>query len=351
MSSAIDPELQRYIAHLQEHLLTDGSEAVHDPSIYRAWVKANRPRQVAIAQASGLPVEAAENIESRLDQHQPVSKYDSGPANAIFGPILEAVLTTAERLGLRPERPVLLANSTDISMTPLSRPSAGEHLIFAGAGTFAFCNFWSKIVAQIARQFHEHFRGAIMTPDRLLESCARDRRIFLEAGKLIAYCRLNGTAVSFGVLWPTPESNAYRIELLYAMESFAIAHEVGHCFLEEQNPGASGLCPEDEYTCDAYALNITRHLGDAHSNWSAFAGAGALLFFLLADLCQVRTTASASPAAGHPHVTGRLEALVGLATQYLDLDERTRVVSYLGELSALLEVLSTLAGSPEAARA
>jgi len=102
MSSAIDAELQRYITHLQAQLLTEGSEAVHDPDIHLAWVRANRSRRVAIAQASGLPVEAVDGTEAQLDQHQPSSTFDSGPAHAIFSPMLEAVLMTGEQLVLAP---------------------------------------------------------------------------------------------------------------------------------------------------------------------------------------------------------------------------------------------------------
>jgi hypothetical protein len=137
----VDEELQRYIEYLQKSLLSPGSEPAHDTAGFRQWVATNRHRLESITQLSGGTAEAVDELERELARYAPRSVFDSFTASAIFGPILRRVLAAASGANLAPRRPIRFANSTDVSVSAAARPSSGEHLLFAGVGTSAFCNY------------------------------------------------------------------------------------------------------------------------------------------------------------------------------------------------------------------
>lgn len=341
-TSPLEGELRRYVSHLQSQMLSEGSEAVHDPVVFSAWRAANREKLIQTAQLSGGTAEVVDLISVQADQHALPSKFESFPAHAIFGPILEMALSKSDQLTLRPRRPVLLANSTDIGVSPRVLPSpVAEHLVFAGAGTFSFCNYWAKLVTHIAQQFHAHHGPEAMTQDRLLASCARDNRHFLEACKLAAYCRTTGSAVGFGVMPSTPEAASFRMTLVRAMELFAVAHEVGHCYLEERADSSSAVNASDEFTCDAYALTVSRAASIANSDWCAFTGAGGLLLLMLAGICfPDRQFAENQPS--HPTIDSRVENLCQLIMDNTAVDQRESTLSYLLDLKCICAVVSLL---------
>lgn len=320
-------------------MLSEGSEAVHDPVVFSAWRKENREKLVQAAQLSGGTAKMVDFIGAQADQHASPSKFESFSAHAIFGPILEMALSKSEQLTLRPRRPVLLANSTDIGVSPRVLPSpVAEHLVFAGAGTFSFCNYWAKVVTHIAQQFHAQHGPVAMTQDRLLASCARDHRHFLEACKLAAYCRTTGSAVGFGVMPSRPVAARYRMTLVRAMELFALAHEVGHCYLEERADNSSVVNASDEFFCDAYALTVSRA---ASSDWCAFTGAGGMLLLMLAGICFPHRQ-PAECHSSHPTIDSRVENLCDLVKDNTAADQREFTLSYLLDLKCICAVVSLL---------
>jgi hypothetical protein len=341
-SAPLEGELRRYISHLQLQMLSHGSEDVHDPVVFSAWRKANREKLIQTARFAGGTAEMVDLISVQADRHLAPSKLESFSAHAIFGPILETVLSASERLTLRPRRPVLHANSTDIGASPSVLPSpVAEHLIFAGAGTFSFCNYWAKVVTHIAQQFHAHHGSAAMTQDRLLASCARDHRHFLEACKLTAYCRTTGSAVGFGVMPSTAEAASFRMTLVRAMELFAVAHEVGHCYLEERADSSSAFAISDEFTCDAYALTVSRSVANASNDWCAFTGAGGLLLLTLAGICFPERQ-SAGIHSSHPTIVSRVENLRRLIENNTATDQLEPTLSYLLDLGVICAVIGFL---------
>ena len=346
----LDPELRRYIDYLQRNLLSEGSEAAHDPTRYMTWISANRGRLIEIASNSGASADLVDEMEAQLAEHKPMSSFDSVVARSIFQPMVDDVLLASEALGMRPQRPVIFANSTDVGPSAAARPSSGEHLLFAGAGTFAFCNYWAKLIAQISVQFHAQFGGLRMTRDRLLKSAAMERGPFVDACRLVLYCGQAGSAIGFGEVVTSVPSNAFRMELLCAMELFVVAHEVGHCFVEERRGPEHPVGPEEELTCDAYALAISRSVGNTRNNWSAFCGAGGVLTLRTTDLCFPHHDGIApNPLLGpHPVSARRISSLERLVNRFTDSDQVTQSEMYLRELHEIVDVVSYL--SEEALR-
>ena len=83
----------------------------------------------------------------------------------------------------------------------------------------------------------------------------------------------------------------YRLQLLHAMEVFAVAHEHAHFISEERIPQFTGsLDPSQsqqlEFFCDELGLAISRECESARNNYLLFAGVGALVFFRAIQVCE-----------------------------------------------------------------
>jgi len=339
----VDQETQRYIEYLQHKLLSPGSELAHDTTAFREWVANNRARLEGIAQLSGGTAETVDELERKLAQYAPHSVFDSFTAREIFGPILERVLSTARAANLAPQRKILFANSTDISASAAARPSSAEHMIFVGAGTYAFCNYWAKIVARISAAFHTMFGGVAMTAPRLHEVFSSTEQLIIDAVKLALYCKHVGSAVGFGVMDGSQPTAAFRLELLRAMETFIVAHEVGHCYFEERRQGQQSARPAEEFACDLYALAVSRAIGNQFDSWIAFNGAGAYVFLRVAAIC--RPIAEGAHSAGestHPASKERAEVIRGASIANTAPDQREAIVAYLGDFQAMCDEVENM---------
>lgn len=339
----MDEELQRYIEYLQRSLLSPGSELAHDTAAFRQWVANNRARLESIAQLSGGTAETVDELERKLAQYAPRSVFDSFTATAIFGHILERVLDAAREANLAPHRPILFANSTDVSASAAARPSSGEHLLFAGVGTYAFCNYWAKIVARIASAFHAKFGGSTITADRLREVFSTDPRLAIDAVKLALRCKLIGSAVGHGEMEGSAATAPFRLELLRAMETFVIGHEVGHCYFEERRASQESASVAEEFACDLYALAVSRTVGNRHHSWIAFNGAGAYVFLRVAAICTpIPEGARSASESTHPASKERAEAVRETSIANMAADQRDGVMAYLGDLEAMCNEIESL---------
>lgn len=339
----MEDELQRYVEYLQRALLSDGSAQIHDPQLFRGWVEKNRQQLIHISEDSGGGAFVVDELERQLAAFSPSSSFDSFSAQAIFNPLLESVLRAAQTVHCAPQREIIFANSTDIAPSPAVRPSPDKHLLFVGAGTFAFCNYWAKAVAEIVEVFRKQMGGVGMTQDLLLCCCAINPAPFLNACRLTLYCRHHESSVGYGIVPIAAEAAAYRNVLLQAMETFVIAHEVAHCFIEECRASQLLSAPEEEYLCDEYALLISRVIANAAEEWSMFSGAGGYLFLRLAAVCFPETGArSGVPSASHPTSQDRSIRLVELVSKHTDVEQRDSVLAYLNDLDACCSTLEYL---------
>lgn len=168
-------------------------------------------------------------------------------------------------------RPVHLVTSTDLSPSPVARPSAHEHLLFVGPGTLLCCNYWSKVyssaLAEVAKFATSQSKTSI---DPILAEGgfkAWPWPIFA-ASKLVLYYAYAGTLVGFGPLEQSEQHGAFRMELLKAMEVFIIGHEYAH-FIWEERLGhlSTEVAPEEERSADLLAFSICRWFGVKANSW------------------------------------------------------------------------------------
>jgi hypothetical protein len=339
----MDAELLRYVEYLQRGLLTRGFERAHDTGAFQHWVASHHAELIEMAQRSGGSAQTADELERHIARYTPRSAFDSVSASAIFEPILDRVLAAAQELNLAPERLVVFANSTDVSVSAAARPSSAEHLLFAGVGTYAFCNYWAKVLARIASALHRRFGGAPMTPARLMEIFSTHDALAREAIQLALYCKFTGTAVGYGVLEGSAETAPFRLEVLRAMETFVIAHEVGHCYFEERRERGHDLTAlQEEAACDQYAWVVSRAIGNRDRSWIAFTGAGAYIFLRFATTCApIRTTERADSDKTHPASKDRAEAIRAASIANTVEEQRAPVAAYLGDLDAIAEGIET----------
>lgn len=325
-------ELQRYIEHLQRQMRTEWADTVlNRHSGTDRGISDEKLQKVAADVGGGheLAQEAAKYLSS--ESHTD-SDYDSPVARRIFSPLLEKVLSAAAKLGLGLSREVILANSTDAHPTSSSVPSSHKHLLFAGAGTYAFCNYWAKVVANVALACNEEFGGVAMTRSRLRRLWHRDVDLIATPLRLAVYCRLLGSVIGFGRLPTTPAVTGFRVELLSAMETFAVAHEIGHCFLEEREPNRPQSA-NDELLCDAYGFAITRSIGSTSDNWSMTSGAAAYTFLRAASVSLPNPSPKGN--SSHPASEVRAAAVFELATAGMSRRRGGPIRRYLREIDAL----------------
>lgn len=338
----MDDEFRRYIEFLQRNLLTSGFEKAHDTAAFRRWVANNRRQLDVIAPHSGGTAETVDEMERALAQYAPESVFDSFTAEGVSGPILARVLSAASDNGLAPLRDILFANSTDVSPSAAARPSSAEHLIFAGVGTFAFCNYWAKIIAGIAHTFHMKFGRTAMTAASLREVFSSETPLIVEAVRLALYCKYLGSAVGYGQMKGAVATAAFRLELLGAMETFVVGHEVGHCYFEERRADKESFSEYEESACDLYSLTVSRASGNRHNSWIAFNGAGAYLFLRVAAICSpIRTRESGWNPSTHPASKVRAEAVREASIEATEEDQRPAVSAYLRDFQELCDEIES----------
>lgn len=338
----MEPELVRYLEHLQTNMATGQAQHTRDPAAFLDWLRENRTRFIAFS-AAARDAELMDELERQLSAYTPATRFDSPSSALIFEPILSQVLKAAKMKARKPNRKIIFANSTDVSPSPLSVPSEGDHLIFFGAGTFAFCNYWAKLVTWLVL-IHQSISGVIpMSSDSVQQVWERAPEFKKAVAHFIAYCRAEGTAVGYGTMQAPQPLGEFRMELLDAMEYFAVAHEVGHCYELEQ--GRVGT-KDEELRCDLYALDICREAGRENQNWSTHCGAGALLLLAAANICRDIPVSIGSKS--HPDLSARRDQIMKAAaysTMKSSMDSWHYLLDFLVISQELASVASDGTGS------
>lgn len=287
-------DLHRYIEYLQRGVLTPEWEGVYDASRLKEWMLKNSARLSAVGNSDQWTDQESpvKHLEALVGQFQPKTKFELPYTSAIFSPLFEQVRLAAANLGLKPIRDVNIATSTEIAATPLARPSEGPHILLIGLGTSSFCNYWAKALTFV-------IKGLARTdPTRVVQSIedlkvvfAHDPSGLVLAVKLTLYYASSGSLIGFGEVNQPASYLTYRLQLLRAMELFAVAHEYSHFVAEERLPQFRGILDEAqshglELFCDELALAISRECGNQQNNQLMFSGIGGLVFFRAIQLCE-----------------------------------------------------------------
>jgi hypothetical protein len=341
-------ETDRYRELLQKSLLTEGWEDVFDYHRLSAWVQQNQERLRASARATLGDIASGheDHFADTVKTFSPRSKYDLPMTEAIFRPIFEGVAECAREIGLQPLREVELVTSTSINPTPFARPTTGTHQLFIGPGIIAFCSYWAKAYTATAQAIAaEAPNKQIISPEDLKAPLAKDPSGILLASRLCLYYAATGTLLGFGEVKQPPNYLPLRMELLMAMEVFALSHEYAHFLADErglqladesEEVSAEGL----EHFCDAMGLQLSRFWGSKNDNLLAFSGAGGLAFFRVAKLADVDSQVLAHVHSrsrqdigqdSHPPLSERALNLIKWATENTEADQKVLVESCLGQ--------------------
>jgi hypothetical protein len=336
-------EVMRYVKYLQQSLVNEEMPEVYDQHVLANLIVKNRYRLQEIASNYRGVLTDCE-IESHFSDmvaYQPQTEFQTVYSARIFDPLVEEISGIATELEMGLSRPIIVANLPDIGIGPLSRPSVETPMIFAGVGTSTFCNYWAKI--------YSTFLSGLASCGGLegQESCAQKVLsqmpvLVAQATKISIYYAYTGTTLYFGAMQEPASALAYRLELLKAMETFILAHEFAHLYLEEKNPALQGNCSPDvirdlEFQCDKIAFSLCRHYGAKKTNWSAFCGVGAFLFFEAVKTSYFARGflhGAAAKGDGHPSPTERQHRLFEFAIESTTADQKEAVAYYMEDLQS-----------------
>jgi hypothetical protein len=349
--AVLDDEIVRYIEYLQRQLLTAGAEACfdHDTLLQRL----SPTDQGIVAYPTIYSEDVRNEYEAGARSFVPRTKFDSYHSQAIFREIQKEVETILADMQLALTRPVHLVTSTDLSPSPVARPSDHEHLLFVGPGTLLFCNYWSKVyssaLAEVARFVTDQSR-TLIDPTLAAAGFKAYPWPILAASRLVLFYAFAGTLVGFGPLEQSEQHWAFRMEILKAMEVFIIGHEYAHFIWEERFAHSStDVAPEEERSADLLAFSICRWFGVKVNSWFAFSGAAPILFFRAikaSEDTRDRVTQGDElknvPTRGsHPSANDRLAAIHQIISEATIAEQREMVLSYIAEVNAVCDVMDT----------
>lgn len=312
-----EKENQRYVEYLQRQLVRGDSEDYLDG--LKEWFKENR---VAISERyRELESESTSRARTLADAvliHEDQGDYDFFLSRQIFEPLLAKTLKICQQSGIAPELPVKFANSPGVDPSPTALPSMDEHILFAGPGTFAFCNYWSKIfstalyeVGQIPRRKQKNLAVVLQK--------LRSGQVLIDATHLAVHYAMSRSLLGYGKLDQSEELHRVRVMLVNSMEVFIVAHEVGHFVGHEEHPETRGIPPDSdskqhELECDAIGLAVCTAYGVEENNPFAFQLIGPLLFFYALRICEetesILTGVHSGSSESHPSTDERIRFIL-----------------------------------------
>lgn len=347
-----DDDLKSYIEYLQRQILTEDTEAMYDHAHYKEWTVKNRERLQTIAKSLRIdkPDDLLEQLERSASDFEPETKYDSFYSRKIFEVVLEDVKMGVADAGLSLSRPVIFANSTDLSSGPMSRTSEGDHLLFVGTGTYSFCNYWARaftaILMEISKKIPKQMSESASVETALKENC----KLLVLPTQLVARYGWANTLVGFGEVHQPEHYTGLRLELLKAMEVFVVGHEFGHFFVEEKKPGTNATNDSDEakrleFTCDTYGFLACRHFGVRNNNWSAFSASAVVLLFRgleMSHKARVLFGLENDDSNTHPSFEKRISNILQAVAKNTAPDQFAAVENNLEEIFTVCDSLEKL---------
>ncbi len=313
----IKDEHQRYVEYFQRQLVRPGTEEFLGG--LKKWFEINR---ISIADKC-LNLDRKDGshgnrLASAVLAHQDIGDHDSFFSRQIFEPLLAKIIAICTEIGTPPRLPIRFANSPAPEPSPAALPSANEHILFAGPGTFAFCNYWGKV---FSTAFYEigilpkRKRRSVSAISRRLAKCG----VVADATRLAIRYAATESLLGFGRIEQHKDLRASRVLLVNSMEAFILAHEVAHFISHEEYPNSSGIPPDSnqkqlELNCDALGFAVCNGYGAQENNPFAFQLIGPVLFFYalrLSDITRsILTGAPIVDSETHPSTDERIRAVL-----------------------------------------
>ncbi len=284
-----DLEHQRYIEYFQRQLVREGSDDFWKGQ--REWFERSRSSiaeqfRSLSKQPDGKSAVLADSILAHQDQ----GEYDNFFAKQIFEPLVTTAIEICKEGGFPLRNPVRFVNSPALEPSPAALPSSTEHLLFAGQGTFAFCNYWSKIFSSAMAEVGTLSEADRKSPEALIAKL-RQGNVLVDAARLSLHYACADSLLGFGRLEQAKDLLGFRVLLLNAMEIFVVGHEIGHFMSHESHPNTNGIPPgmdskSHELECDAVGLAISTQYGVRENNAFAFQLIGPLVLFYALHTCE-----------------------------------------------------------------
>lgn len=345
---------ERYIQYLQENLLSDGFD---DYFINLSSIKNLEQLGNTFSNWKNIYPEQVRQIEAKFQLFTPKTLYDNFFAKEYFSAKLVQLEAALKTLGITLKGSISVENSTSAAPTPFARPTSGNHLLFAGAGTMSFCNYWAKIITDIIFNYKTFNKNQRIISSYQIRDCfKRDPNLIVQCSKLCLRYACYGTLLGFGEVIQPIDQLTYRSALVDAMETFIISHELSHFVAEERfsDKYKGNISPEDclalESFCDELGLQLSREC-DKDSNWLTFCGIGALVFFSTYGLCEetrnlieekyINENSIYTQTDDHPTIKNRIDTLKFNIVSKTPLDQQEKVESFFNEYSLLLDVIKT----------
>lgn len=314
-------EHQRYIEYFQRQLAREGSDGFWQGQ--KVWFDQNRS---AIAEQflriskrrDGKGAALAGSVLAHQDQ----GNYDNFFARQIFEPLVRKALDICQEGGFPLLNPVRFVNSPGLEPSPAALPSSAEHVLFMGQGTFAFCNYWSKVFSSAMAEIGKLPPEQHKSPEAML-SQLKQGSVLVDATRLAVRYAYFDSLLGFGRMEQPKELLGSSVLLVNAMEIFVVGHEIGHLLGHEAHPETQGIPPcmdakSHELECDAVGLTISTAYGLREDNAFAFQLIGPLLLFYALRTCdQVKAILldeTLTPSKSHPSHEERFQ----FALKFLD---------------------------------
>jgi hypothetical protein len=284
-----DSELQRYINYFQRGLLRPGSESFWEGQ--KDWFDKNRALIAKQYESISRGVDGrAVDLSLAVLRHEDSSEFDNFFSQQIFEPLLGKVLVLCSKGGFAPKNPVRFANSPGMEPSPAVLPSSVEHILFAGQGTFAFCNYWAKVFSAAISAIGELSKKSRGSRQAVANKFQK-ANVISDAARLAVYYAVHDSLIGFGKLPQAEKLKPFRALLVTSMEVFIIGHEIGHFICYEDRPETQGIAPgssakEHELECDVVGLSLCTAYGAEENNALAFQLIGPLLFFFALEMCE-----------------------------------------------------------------
>lgn len=293
---------------------------------YLAWMEAHDAQLLEMAQRSGLSGEdaraAVDEYKSRIRMAPPGAPFD----DTNFRLILEEVVHDIEsicRQGQIPIRDgVVYGVSPQLGLQASQMGVLGtEASIIAVTLPFIpFCNLISKTLALcLPMQVSSSGPAACNDPIKVAAHMRSHPVLFRYWIRILRSYAVEG--------WPPPRplpqvsgirQSVLRIQLLRAMELFAIAHEYGHHVLRHAKVTPTDTTDDNfrlEYEADTFAQAASAAIGSRGEppNLYAMSGVGAILILGSLDLVRrarsvlLRGESEFAPPTTHPPLKERIQ--------------------------------------------
>lgn len=321
---------------LQERLLRDGGQP--SPADLIRWLDENPELLAQIARVSWGGADGSgltpEEFRKEIADVPLPSPHDEPCTRFIVHMLSQEIETACQHLGIPLHSGVAYGSSAALHVTAAQYgvPLTDASVISLSTGFITFCSSISRMLSLSLP--HERDGDRLMVtfkPELVLAKIESSADLPNYWEKVIGDYAF-GLGPLSGDHHPVPFPASFtRMQLLFSMERFSLAHEYGHHVGKHGKRATIGVGGDadalgHEFEADLFALSLERHIGIRSGRPNPFAASGASAVFLLKCHDCVRrvrqillTGEDTIQSDGvHPETSNRISAFDGLDHQLPD---------------------------------